>query len=66
MDPKKELLSGVKIMERILVPAGFAFELETEGQGSGGKSCSGAFVRGDRAMRKDTVDVAERFESAYG
>ena len=50
LDPKKELLCGVKTLERILVPAGFAFKLERGGLSSGGHSCSGAFVRGDRRL----------------
>ena len=50
MNPKEELLNGVKVLEPILQPYGFRFVLETEGLSSGGYSAGGAFVAGDKRL----------------
>jgi hypothetical protein len=50
MDPRTELKAGVAVLDPILSSAGFAFQFETEGLSSGGRSCSGAFIRGDRRL----------------
>lgn len=50
MNPKEELLNGVKVLEPILQPCGFKFVLETQGLSSGGYSAGGAFVAGDKRL----------------
>ena len=50
MNPKEELLNGVKVLEPILQPYGFKFVLEVEGPSSGGNSAGGAFVAGNKRL----------------
>ena len=50
MNPKEELINGVKELEPILKPYGFRFILETEGLSSGGHSAGGAFVAGNKRL----------------
>ena len=50
MNPKEELLKGVKELEPILGPYGFRFVFEAEGLSSGGHSARGAFVAGDKRL----------------
>jgi hypothetical protein len=50
LDPKAALIAGVKLLDPILSREGFVFVVETERQSSGGRSCSGAFVRGNRRL----------------
>lgn len=50
MNPKEELLKGVKLLEPILQPYGFRFILENEGFSSGGHSAGGAFVAGNKRV----------------
>jgi hypothetical protein len=47
---KQVLLAGVKIVDTVLVPHGFAFVLEKEGESSGGYFASGAYYRGNRKL----------------
>ena len=48
--PKDALLDGAKILDTILLPKGFHFELRKEGKGSGGNFAWGEFVREDRRL----------------
>ena len=50
MNPKEELINGVKELEPILEPYGFKFVLESEGLSSGGRSACGAFLCGDKRL----------------
>jgi hypothetical protein len=50
MNPKEELIKGVRELEAILQPYGFKFVLEAEGLSSGGRSASGAFVSGNKRL----------------
>jgi hypothetical protein len=50
MTPRESLLDGARIIGEVLLPAGFSFQLEAEGHGSGGAFASGRFARGERAI----------------
>lgn len=49
-DPKDALVSGVKILEPLLLAKGFHFRFVGDGVGSGGKFAWGEFVREDRRL----------------
>ena len=46
--PKDALLEGAKILDLVLLPKGFQFQLREKGRGSGGNFAWGEFVREDR------------------
>jgi len=48
--PKETLLAGVRVLDRILGPAGFVFEFREEGGGSGGHFAWGEYVQGTRRL----------------
>jgi hypothetical protein len=50
MIPRDMLLTGVKIINRVLEPQGFSFHLRGEGSGSGGPFAWGEFIRDDRRL----------------
>jgi hypothetical protein len=50
MNPKEELINGVRELEPILQPYGFTFALETAALSSGGHSASGAFLDGNKGL----------------
>lgn len=47
---KMQLLAGVKVLDRVLAPSGFFFQLEAHAKGSGGWFASGCYRRGDRTL----------------
>ncbi|MDD4892152.1 MAG: hypothetical protein PHU85_19690 [Phycisphaerae bacterium] len=49
-DPREQLLAGAVILEPAMGPAGFKFQLDATGRGSGGDFATGSFVRGDRRL----------------
>ena len=50
LKPKTELMAGVAVLEALLAGQGFPILLETEGQSSGGGSCSDDLLRGARRL----------------
>jgi hypothetical protein len=48
--PKDALLEGAKILDPVLLPKGFRFQLRREGKGSGGNFAWGEFVHEDRRL----------------
>ena len=48
--PKDALLEGAKILDLVLLPKGFRFQLREKGRGSGGNFAWGEFVREDRRL----------------
>jgi hypothetical protein len=50
MEPKRQLLAGVRVLDPVLGQFGFIFELEAEAKGSGGPFASGSYRKGDRAL----------------
>lgn len=48
--PSTVLLAGVELLDPVLAPSGFKFELDATGCGSGGEFARGAYVRGDRRL----------------
>jgi hypothetical protein len=50
VDPEQMLQEGVRILESVLVPAGFRFSAGPSGVGSGGRFASGVFVKGSRQL----------------
>ena len=48
--PKRNLLAGVKELDRVLAPHGFVFSLEASGKGSGGWFVSGCYRKGERRL----------------
>src|SRR5262245_3738510 len=48
--PKELLLAGVSLLDKVMRPAAFAFELRDEGRGSGGPFAWGEYVRDDRRL----------------
>jgi hypothetical protein len=50
IDPKEALCNGATILSPMLTSNGFAFRFRSEGNGSGGKSAWGEFVRKDRRL----------------
>lgn len=49
-DPKEALLKGVAVLEPLLCPHGFTFQLTTIGKGSGGDFAVGEFSRANRIL----------------
>ena len=49
-EPKEQLLAGVKVLDPVLAPFGFTFQLEGHAKGSGGWFASGSYRRGDRKL----------------
>lgn len=49
-EPKLQLLAGVEVLDPVLAPSGFVFELEAHAKGSGGWFASGCYRRGDRTL----------------
>ena len=49
-DPKNALLEGIKVLEPMLLPCAFQFQLRGEGKGAGGYFAWGEFVRNDRRL----------------
>ncbi len=49
-DPKETLLKGVAVLEPVLHPHGFTFQLSNIGTGSGGHFASGGFSRENRIL----------------
>jgi hypothetical protein len=49
-DRRAQLLAAVQVVKPILEPHGFAFAVESEGQGSGGHFASGSFRTRDRRL----------------
>lgn len=48
--PKEALLAGVKVLDGVLRPSGFAFVFRDEGRGSGGPFSWGEYLRGNRRL----------------
>jgi hypothetical protein len=47
---KETLLAGVEILNPVLEPHGFVFQMETSGAGSGGSFAGGAYQKDDRRL----------------
>ncbi len=50
VDPAEAIEAGRKILDRVLVPAGFAYLPGVTGKGSGGHFASASYVRGNRRL----------------
>ena len=50
MGPSEILLAGIKELDSIMVPHGFAFVLLQEGKSSGGSFANGEYWRGNRRL----------------
>lgn len=50
MDPAEAIEAGRRILDLVMVPAGFVFELGTEGKGSGGHCASASYRKGNRTL----------------
>ena len=48
--PKRALLDGAEILEKVLAPNDFHFQFHGEGKSSGGTYAWGEFIRGDRRL----------------
>jgi hypothetical protein len=48
--PKNQLLAGVKILDSILTPHGFCFQLQSHEKGSGGWFASGSYLKDSRRL----------------
>jgi len=50
MEPTNTLLAGARILDAVLVPLKFIFQLRGEGRSSGGPFAWGEYTRGDRRL----------------
>jgi hypothetical protein len=50
MEPAEILQAGIRELDAIMVPYGFAFEPAQEGKSSGGKFANGEYCRGNRRL----------------
>jgi hypothetical protein len=50
MTPKETLIAGAIVLDKVLRPLGFVFEIRDEGRGSGGEFAWGEYVRDNRRL----------------